>query len=110
PEATRLAEEHEHFCLQLENAGAEVVVAPATTLDAIYVFDPVLVTDGGAVLLRPGKPERADEVGAAATELEAAAVPIRARLGGPAHAEGGDLAWLDERTLLAGRSYRTNAD
>jgi N-dimethylarginine dimethylaminohydrolase len=28
----------------------------------------------------------------------------------PALAEGGDFIWLDERTLLAGRGYRTNSD
>ena len=110
PDPVKLAEEHEQLCLQLEQAGAEIVVAPATTLDAIYAYDPALVADPGAVLLRPGKPDRADEVDAAAADLEAAGVPVVARLDAPAHAEGGDLARLDERTLLAGRSYRTSAD
>ena len=32
-----------------------------------------------------------------------------AELSGPARADGGDIIWLDERTLLVGRSYRTNA-
>ena len=31
------------------------------------------------------------------------------RLTGPARADGGDFIWLDDRTLLAGHSYRTNA-
>jgi len=110
PDAAKLAEEHEQLCLQLEAAGAEVVVAAATTLDAIYAFDPALVADRGAVLLRPGKAERIDEVDVAASDLEAAGVPVSARLDAPAHAEGGDLAWLDEQTLLAGRGYRTNSD
>ncbi len=108
PDPTRLAAEHEQLCLLLEESGAEVVVAPATTLDAIYTFDPAIVADAGAVLLRPGKPERADEVAALATELEGAGVPVAARIEAPAFAEGGDTAWLDERTFLAGRGYRTN--
>jgi N-dimethylarginine dimethylaminohydrolase len=33
---------------------------------------------------------------------------VVAALGEPALAEGGDLCWLDERTLLAGVGYRTN--
>jgi len=110
PDPARLADEHERFCLLLEEAGAEVVVAPPTTLDAIYAYDPALVADRGAVLLRPGKPERLEEVDAIAAELEQAGVPIAARLDAPALAEGGDTAWLDERTLLAGRGYRTNSD
>jgi N-dimethylarginine dimethylaminohydrolase len=108
PDAVGLAREHERFCLLLEEAGAEVVVSPATTLDAIYTFDPALVGDAGAVLLRPGKPERSDEVATIAAELERAGVPVAARLEAPALAEGGDTAWLDERTLLVGRGYRTN--
>jgi N-dimethylarginine dimethylaminohydrolase len=108
PDPARLGDEHEQFCRLLADAGAEVVVAPATTLDAIYPFDPAIVADAGAVLLRPGKPERADEVEALAGELERAGVPVAARLEVPALAEGGDTAWLDEGTFLAGRGYRTN--
>ena len=110
PDPARLAAEHEAFCLLLEEAGAEVVVAPPTTLDAIYAFDPAVVGNRGAVLLRPGKPERADEIDAIAPKLEAAGVPVAARLDAPALAEGGDTAWLDERTFVAGRGYRTNSD
>ena len=110
PDPARLADEHERFCLALEEAGAEVVCAAPTTLDAIYTFDPAVVSDAGAVLLRPGKPERADEVGAMEADLAAAGVPVAARLEAPACAEGGDTAWLDERTFVAGRGYRTNSD
>jgi N-dimethylarginine dimethylaminohydrolase len=108
PDAARLAAEHEGFAELLEQAGAQVVVAPPTTLDAIYTFDPAIVSDAGAVLLRPGKPERADEVDAIAEELESAGVAVAAQLEAPAFAEGGDTAWLDERTFLVGRGYRTN--
>jgi len=40
--------------------------------------------------------------------LEAAGVPVRARLSGQEYAEGGDTLWLDRQTLIVGRSYRTN--
>jgi dimethylargininase len=109
PDAVALAGEHEQFCVLLEASGVEVVSAPPTTLDAIYTYDPALVADVGAVLLRPGKPERLEEVDAIAGELEQAGVPVAARLEDPALAEGGDTAWLDEHTLLAGRGYRTNS-
>jgi len=110
PDPERMAAEHEALVSLLEGAGAEVVVAPPTTLDAIYAFDPAIVGDAGAVLLRPGKPERSEEVSALAAELERAGVPIAARLEEPARAEGGDTAWLDSRTMIAGRGYRTNSD
>lgn len=110
PDPLRVAAEHEAFCALVENAGAEVVVAPPTTLDGIYAYDPALVADAGAVLLRMGKNERGDEVEAIAVELESAGLPIAGRLEEPALAEGGDTAWLDEQTLLAGHGYRTNID
>src|SRR5206468_3717992 len=102
PDATRLAAEHEAFCAILEEAGAEVLVGEPTTLDAIYTYDPALVCDRGAVVLRPGKEARRAEVDTAAADLDRAGVPVVARLEEPALAEGGDFLWLDEQTLLAG--------
>jgi dimethylargininase len=111
PDATRIAEEHEGLRKVLEEGGAEVVVAAIAAdanPDAIYVFDPTLVSDAGAILLRPGKEARQGEVEAMRAEFEAAGVPISAELTEPALAEGGDAFWLDERTLVVGLGYRTN--
>jgi N-dimethylarginine dimethylaminohydrolase len=111
PDPARLLAEHEQFCNTLTEFGAEVVVgqSPAETdPDAIYVHDPSLISDEGAIVLRPGKALRRPEVPAAAADLEAAGIPIIATLDEPACAEGGDIVWLDEETLLAGWSYRTN--
>ena len=110
PDAAALSVEHESLCAALEEAGAEIVVAEPTTLDAIYVYDPALISDEGAVLLRPGKAERAEEPDALGPELERAGVKIAGRLGEPLLAEGGDFFWLDDRTLCGGRGYRTNSD
>ncbi len=111
PDAERIAAEHEAFRALLEEAGAEVIVARTplgAATDSIYTYDPVLVTDEGALLLRPGKPGRRAEADAMAADLVEAGVPIRGKLEAPATAEGGDTVWLDERTLLVGRGYRTN--
>ena len=111
PDHARAAAEHEAFCLQLEAAGAEVIVSdhdPGNP-DAIYTYDPTLVTAGGAVLLRPGKDVRRGEPEATLAVLAEAGVPIVARLEDPACAEGGDTLWLDSSTLLVARGYRTNA-
>ena len=110
PGPAGLAREHERFCELLDEAGAEVVLADPLegNPDAVYVYDPALVAETGALLLRPGKEGRFGEVEAIERELAAAGVPVAARLEAPAYAEGGDTLWLDERTLLAGRGYRTN--
>lgn len=111
PDATRIAEEHEGLRTALADAGAEVVVAPSAAdanPDAIYVFDASLVTDAGAILLRPGKEVRRGEVKTMRTDFKAAGVPIAAELTEPALAEGGDAFWLDGQTLVVGLGYRTN--
>jgi dimethylargininase len=111
PDPARMADEHEAFRAQLTDAGAEVVLGQTPIglcPDQIYVHDPALVTDEGAVLLRPGKEGRRIEVDAMAVDMVEAGLPLAARLEAPAMAEGGDLLWLDEHTLLVGRGYRTN--
>jgi dimethylargininase len=111
PNPAAIAAEHEAFAAELAGFGAEVVYAEEPlpgALDAIYAYDPTLVTDTGAILLRPGKELRRGEPAALGRDLERAGVPIVARLEAPALAEGGDTLWLDERTLLVGLGYRTN--
>jgi N-dimethylarginine dimethylaminohydrolase len=111
PDPARAAAEHEAFRARLSDAGAEVVVGIAPALDdpdAIYTYDPVLMTDAGAILLRPGKDARRGEPAVAAADLEGAGVPVVGALGERALAEGGDMCWLDRRTLLVGVGYRTN--
>jgi dimethylargininase len=112
PDAAAIAREHEAFCEVLAGAGAEVVLAEPMPddPDAVYAYDPALVADGGALLLRPGKEGRRGEPAAMEQDLARAGVPVLARLEAPATAEGGDTLWLDERTFLVGRGYRTNGD
>lgn len=108
------APETEHSGLRglLEAAGAEVVELPGAadlSLDAVYAHDASLLTDRGAILLRMGKSARAAEPERHGELYGALGIPVLGRLEAPATAEAGDLVWLDEDTLLAGRGYRTNA-
>jgi N-dimethylarginine dimethylaminohydrolase len=111
PDPERAAEEHRALRAELERAGAEVVVGTTPVdgdPDAIYVYDPVLPTDRGIVVLRPGKVSRRREPEAVARDLRDAGLPVLGVLEEPACAEGGDLFWLDRHTLAVGRGYRTN--
>jgi len=112
PDVGLLARQHEAFGQLLTDLGCEVEVAPAADglVDATYVRDPGLVTGAGAVLFQMAKPARAAEPPLLAAAFADAGVPVVARLSGAARADGGDFIWLDERTVLAGRSYRTNAE
>lgn len=104
--------EHDALVATLRRAGAEVIAhdePQPDRADAIFVFDPALITDAGAIVLRMGKPLRRGEEAALARRLSALDIPILAALEGDASAEGGDLLWLDERTLAVGLGFRTNA-
>jgi len=109
PDPARAAAEHEAFRGLLEEAGAEVVVGTPSVddPDAIYAYDPALMSDEGAILLRPGKPGRRGEPASVESDLKAVGIPVVAALGELALAEGGDLCWLNRTTLLAGLGYRT---
>jgi dimethylargininase len=111
PDPDAIAQEHVELCALLSGAGAEVVLAeePAPgDPDAIYAYDPALIGPDGAILLRIGKSGRLAESEALAPALVATGIPIAGRMPAPATADGGDMFWLDERTLLVGRGYRTN--
>jgi N-dimethylarginine dimethylaminohydrolase len=112
PDVGLLARQHEAFGQLLTDLGCEVEVAAAAggLVDATYVRDPGLVTGAGAVLFQMAKPARAGEPPLLGAALTAVGVPVAGRLAGAARADGGDFIWLDESTVLAGRSYRTNAE
>jgi N-dimethylarginine dimethylaminohydrolase len=113
PDLQEARREHDALVDLLRGAGAEVIEHSAPQpdrADAIYVFDPVLITDRGAVLLRMGKALRRGEEEALGQRLREVGVPTFAALQGEATAEGGDLLWLDRHTLAAGQGFRTNAE
>jgi N-dimethylarginine dimethylaminohydrolase len=113
PDLEIARQEHDALVALLRQAGAEVIYhdeAQPSRADAIYVFDPALVTDRGTIILRMGKPLRRGEEAAIARRLEALGVPILYTLHGQAQAEGGDLLWLDHDTLAVGLGFRTNAE
>ena len=108
----RAVAEHRAFCAILEGEGIEVVRQPAAApgaLDAIFVYDPSLVTDEGVVIGRPAKEPRRAETRAVADFYRALEIPIVAQIEGPGVLEMGDLFWIDEYTLAAGEGFRTNA-
>jgi N-dimethylarginine dimethylaminohydrolase len=105
--------EHDMLVQILHNAGIEYTYHTTPLpehADAIFVHDPVIVCDKGAILLQMGKPLRQGEEEAIGETLEKMGVPIYYRLHGEARAEGGDLLWVDEKTLAVGQGFRTNAE
>lgn len=116
----------------------DVLEATPGQVDSVYSYDAVFVTGRGAIVLAPAKPARRGEAAVMARDLEAFGVPVIGRLDESddrtagdntadnrttrdsatgdstagdtteAHADGGDLMWLDDSTLAMGRGFRTN--
>ena len=105
--------EHDALVAILREAGAEVLYhdeVQRERADAIFVHDPAIVTDHGAVILKMGKELRRGEEAAVVRCFEELGVPILYELHGEARAEGGDLLWIDHDTLAVGQGFRTNEE
>lgn len=80
------------------------------TLDALYPRDASLTFDRGVVTCNMGKAARRGEPAAAGRALAALGLPVLGGIEGNGRLEGGDTAWLDERTLAVGLGRRTNRE
>ena len=80
------------------------------TMDSMYCRDASILTDQGAILCRMGKSSRCGEPEAAGALFYEMDIPILGKIKSPGTVEGGDVAWLNNRTLAVGHTYRTNLD
>jgi dimethylargininase len=113
PNLAAAQREHDALVALLRQSGTEVLYhdeMQPDQADAIFVFDPAIVTDSGAVILSMGKALRRGEEAAMARCFQRLDVPIYYTLQGKARAEGGDLLWVDHDTLAVGLGFRTNAE
>jgi len=106
--------EHEELVDLLRGEGVEVILAQDdekgsnTLLDSIFVFDNAIMTNIGAILCKMGKKLREAEVPVIERELLRIGIPIYFKIHGDARLEGGDVLWLDEQTVIVGKTHRTN--
>lgn len=109
PDLARARAQHAAFIEILEGFGTRIDhLVEGTSVQTAAVYDPALITDEGAVILRSGRPERRAEAMPMARALVALGIPIIGWLRGDAELDGGDTLWLDERTLLVASGYRSN--
>jgi N-dimethylarginine dimethylaminohydrolase len=113
PDMGRAIDEFDRLQELIASSGANVHLFPEagdTTIDSIYVRDGSIVCDRGIVLCRMGKPQRSGEPEAQGAVLPSVGprLPLLGRIEPPGTIEGGDVLWLDGRTLVVGRGYRTN--
>jgi N-dimethylarginine dimethylaminohydrolase len=104
--------QHDALRRELADSGAEILElspAPDLSLDAVYTHDASFTTDFGAIVMRPGKANRVAEGRHHASSYAAQGIPTFGVIEAPGSTEAGDMVWLDSKTLLIGRGYRTNA-
>jgi N-dimethylarginine dimethylaminohydrolase len=111
PSFARALEEYDALIEILTSGGAQVSYLPLTeetNLDSIYVRDASIVCSRGVILCRMGKRLRAAEPRAQKATYRTLGIRIAGEITEPACLEGGDVVWLDDRTIAVGRGYRTN--
>jgi len=104
--------EHDGLVEILDRLGVRVHELDAETgdPDLVYVFDPLIVANGGAVPLAPGKAGRRGEPEVLEGWTRAQGIPTLGRISGRGTLEGGDTCWLRPELLCIGRTLRTNHD
>lgn len=102
--------EHDAFIETLASLGPRVHVLDAETAspDLVYTFDSLLISDRGAIPLRPGKANRQSEPATLEAWTMAAGIPTAGRIEAPGTVEGGDTFWLRPDLFCIGRTLRTN--
>jgi N-dimethylarginine dimethylaminohydrolase len=113
PDFENAVRQYDRFAELLSECGASLHFLPpsgGTGLDSIYVRDASIVCDAGVILCSMGKPLRRDEPRSHEAAFRAMDYPIAGSIAPPGRLEGGDVVWLDRRTIAVGRGYRTNDD
>jgi dimethylargininase len=100
--------QHDAYERSLEEAGCTLhrLATPAEMPDAVFIEDTAVVFDELALITRPGAPSRRGETLAVAQALSR--YRSLHHIEAPATLDGGDVV-LVGRTVLVGRSTRTNA-
>jgi dimethylargininase len=110
PDFARALEQHARYCEALERCGLLVTnLSPDPRYpDATFVEDTAILTPRGAVLTRPGAPERAGETSAIEPALRCF-FPALPRIEPPGTVDGGDICEAGDHFFI-GISARTNEE
>jgi len=103
---------YNNFAKLLTNEGIEIywIEEETNIADAIFTYDASMMTKSGAILMSPGKELRKGEQNIHRNFYKHNNIPIIGEITGNATAEAGDTLWLDDNTLIVGKSFRTNQE
>jgi N-dimethylarginine dimethylaminohydrolase len=88
----------------------QIVPSDDVMMDALYCRDASIATDYGMIICNMGKEGRNPEPAMHKNEYLSKNELILGVIKSPGTLEGGDVAWLDKKTLAVGHTYRTNQE
>ncbi|MFM1755460.1 MAG: hypothetical protein RL621_364 [Bacteroidota bacterium] len=113
PEINKALIEYDAFEQVFKDNGTEILYLPqdaSVNMDSIYCRDAAIATSKGMIICNMGKEGRKNEPLAEQKAFEAHGIPVLGVINAPGTIEGGDVAWLDDKTLAVGYTYRTNEE
>ena len=113
PNFNRAISDYEIFVDLLKSFDIELHYLPkdkSTSLDSIYTHDPCVVSNKGVVICNMGKKARKPEADSMKKFFHSIEVPILGEIQSPGTLEGGDVVWINEKTIAIGEGYRTNKE
>jgi len=111
PDFNESLNEYDSFIKILDSFGIDKYFLEkndSTSIDSIYTHDPLVITNKGVVLCNMGKVNRISESKAIKEFLIELKIPILGEITSPGKLEGGDIVWINKRTIAVGTGYRTN--
>lgn len=111
PDFVQAMDEYETFVNLLSGFNIELHFLSKdknTGLDSIYPRDASIVCDKGIILCNMGKAARKTEPASQAKDYQKLDLAICGTISGNGKIEGGDVTWINSKTLAVGRGYRTN--
>lgn len=111
PRFSEAIKEYDHFESLLSQTCNNIQYFECTesvSIDSIYCRDASITTDFGVILCNMGKEKRKSEPLVCRSKYENTGVKILGEISGNGRVEGGDVAWIDHKTLAVGHGYRTN--
>ncbi len=113
PNYEKSLKEYDFFQKAIKKNGALIHQFPyeeKVSIDSIYCRDAAIATDFGMIICNMGKSGRINEPDAQMQAFKNESISILGVIESPGTLEGGDVAWLDEKTLAVGHTYRTNEE
>ncbi|HEY5690311.1 MAG TPA: arginine deiminase family protein [Cyclobacteriaceae bacterium] len=113
PDFSKAVKEFQEFERLLAESGTDLHYFPPNdnvNIDSIYCRDAAMATDYGLIICNMGKKGRASEPQAEKEAFEMYQMKVLGEIKAPGTLEGGDVCWLDEKTLAVGQTYRTNSE